>query len=40
VFGKKELERIPTQKSWDYAIDLRKYFIPRKEKIYPLFKTK
>ena len=26
VFGKVELERIPTRKVWDYAIDLKEIF--------------
>ena len=26
VFGKVELERIPTRKTWDHAIDLKKEF--------------
>jgi len=36
VFGKKQLERMPTRKLWDHAIDVRKGFMPRKEKVYPL----
>jgi len=36
MFEKKKLERIPTRKTWDHAIDLRKGFVPKKEKIYPL----
>ena len=36
VFEKKELERIPTRKAWDHTIDLRKGFVPKKRKIYPL----
>jgi len=39
VFGKVELERIPTRKVWDYAIDLKKTFKLQKEKIYPLSKN-
>jgi len=38
VFGKIELERIPTRKIWDHTIDLKKMFKPRKGRIYPLFK--
>jgi len=30
VFGKVESERMPTQKPWDHAIDLREDFVPRK----------
>ena len=36
VFEKKELERMPTRKTWDYAIDFREGFIPKRGKIYPL----
>jgi len=36
VFGKKQLERMPTQKTWDHAIDMKEGFVPRKGKIYPL----
>ena len=36
VFEKKELERIPMRKTWDYTIDLKKGFVPRKRKIYLL----
>ena len=28
VFGKVELERMPTRKTWDHAIDLKKTFKP------------
>jgi len=38
VFGKVESERMPMRKIWDYAIDLKKMFVLRKGKIYPLFK--
>ena len=38
VFGKMELERIPTRKIWDHTIDLKEMFKPQKERIYPLFK--
>jgi len=40
VFGKIELERIPTRKIWDHAIDLKETFKPRKGRIYPLSKDK
>ena len=40
VFGKVELERMPTRKTWDHAIDLKETFKLRKERIYPLFKNK
>jgi len=36
MFEKKESERIPTRKVWDYAIDLREGFVSKKRKIYPL----
>jgi len=34
VFGKVESERIPTRKPWNYAINLKEDFVPRKERIY------
>jgi len=36
VFEKKELERMPMRKAWNYAIYLRKGFMLKKEKIYLL----
>ena len=36
VFEKKDSERMPTRKTWDHAIDLRKGFVPKKGKIYLL----
>jgi len=36
VFGKKQLERMPTWKIWDYTIDMKEGFVPRKGKVYPL----
>ena len=36
VFGKKQLERMPTRKVWDHAIEVKKGFILRKGKMYPL----
>jgi len=27
---------MPTRKIWDHAINMKKGFIPRKEKVYPL----
>ena len=36
MFGKKQLERMPIQKTWDHAIDMKEGFVPRKGKIYPL----
>ena len=40
VFGKVELERMPTRKTWDHAIDLKEIFKLRKRKIYLLSKNK
>jgi len=36
VFGKEELERMPTRKPWDYVIELKEGFVPRKGKVYLL----
>ena len=36
VFKKKKSERMLIRKAWDYAIDLRKGFVPKKRKIYSL----
>ena len=36
VFGKAELERMPVQKPWDHAIELKEEFILRKGKVYSL----
>jgi len=36
VFGKRESERIPVQKAWDHAIELKEGFIPKKGKVYLL----
>ena len=36
VFRKKQSERMPTRKLWDHAIDMKKGFMPRKGKVYPL----
>jgi len=36
VFGKKKSERMPVQKTWDHAIELKKGFMPRKGKVYSL----
>ena len=38
VFGKKQSEWMPTQKIWDYAIDMKKGFVLRKGKVYPLLR--
>ena len=36
VFGKKESERMPVQKAWDHAIELKEGFTPKKGKVYSL----
>jgi len=36
MFEKKDSERMPMRKTWDYAIDLREGFVPKKGKIYLL----
>ena len=36
IFRKKQLERMPMRKVWDHMIDVKKGFILRKEKVYPL----
>jgi len=36
VFGKRESERMPVQKAWDHAIELKEGFIPKKKKVYSL----
>ena len=36
VFGKKQSERMPTRKLWDYAIDVKEGFVLRKRKVYLL----
>jgi len=36
VFGKKQSERMPMRKLWDYAINVKEGFMPRKGKVYPL----
>ena len=36
VFGKRESERMPVQKTWDHAIELKEGFIPKKGKVYSL----
>jgi len=36
VFGKKASEWMPTKKLWDYAINIKEEFVPRKGKMYPL----
>jgi len=36
VFGKKESEKMPVQKAWDHAIELKEGFMPKKGKVYSL----
>ena len=36
VFGKKQLERMPTRKVWNHAIEVKEGFVLRKGKVYPL----
>jgi len=31
---------MPTQKIWDHAIDIKKGFVPKKGKVYPLLREK
>jgi len=38
VFGKVKLERMPMRKSWNYIINLKEDFIPKKEKTYLISK--
>ena len=38
MFGKKELERIPVQKTWDHTIELKEGFVLKKEKVYFLLR--
>ena len=38
VFDKKQSERMPTRKAWDHMIKIKKGFIPRKGKVYPLLR--
>ena len=36
MFGKKQSKRMPTRKLWDYVIDVKEGFVPRKGKVYSL----
>ena len=38
MFRKKQSERMPTRKVWDHAIDVKKGFVSRKGKVYPLLR--
>ena len=39
VFSKKQLERMPTQKIWNHVIDMKKGFVLKKGKVYPLLRV-
>jgi len=38
VFSKRESERMPVQKTWDHAIELKEGFTPKKGKVYSLLR--
>ena len=38
VFGKKQSERMPMRKVWNYAINIKEEFVLRKRKVYPLLR--
>ena len=38
MFGKKESERMPVQKTWDHTIELKEGFISKKRKVYSLLR--
>ena len=40
MFGKRESERMPIQKAWDHAIELKEGFMPKKRKVYLLLREK
>jgi len=40
VFRKKKPERMPVRKTWNYAIELKEVFTPKKEKVYSLSREK
>ena len=40
IFGKKTSKRMLTKKMWDYIIEVKKGFVPRKKKVYPLSREK
>ena len=40
IFGRKQSERMPMRKVWDHAIKVKKGFVPRKGKVYPLSREK
>ena len=38
IFGKKQLERMPTRKVLNHVIEMKEGFVPRKGKVYPLLR--
>ena len=38
VFGKKQSEKMLMRKVWDHVIEIKKGFVPRKEKVYSLLR--
>jgi len=40
IFGKKASKRMLTKKMWDYIIEVKEGFVPRKKKVYPLSREK
>ena len=40
VFGKKQSERMPIRKLWNYGIETKRRFVPRKGKVYLLSRKK
>jgi len=38
VFGKKQSERMSMRKVWNHVIEVKKGFVPRKGKVYPLLR--
>ena len=38
IFGRKQFERMLMRKVWDHAIEVKKRFVPRKKKVYPLLR--
>ena len=38
IFGRKQSEKMLMRKVWDHAIEVKKRFVPRKKKVYPLLR--
>ena len=38
IFGKKASKRMPIRKIWNHVIDMKKGFVLKKEKVYPLLR--